>query len=123
MKFILIATLTILSTFNLSAQSKHVEQSTPFENVLTSMKSGSSSLFKSCFSERIIDGEEDEQVWMSRLEEGKEKFGERFGDFEVTDFSYEYEAKESKLVIYFKNKRQFAMKVVKENETWKLDEK
>jgi hypothetical protein len=123
MKYLIIAILTTLSSFNVCAQSTHIEQSTPFENVLTSMKSDSSSLFMSCFSERIVDGEDDAQVWSSRLDEGKEKFKKRFGDFEVADFSYEFKIEESKLVIYFKKERQFEMKVVQENGVWKLDTK
>jgi hypothetical protein len=112
-----------MSSFNLFAQSKHIEQSTPFENVLTSMKSDSASLFMNCFSERIVDGEDDEKVWMSRLNEGKEKFEKRFGHFELTDFSYEYEATESKLVIYYKSEKQVKMRVVNQDGIWKLDEK
>jgi len=75
------------------------------------------------FSEKIVDGMDDEAVWMSRLNEGKEKFDNRFGDFELTDFSYQYEAAESKLVIYYKNEAQFKIRVVNENGIWKLDEK
>ena len=120
MKHLMITILMITSSFNLFAQSKHIEQSIPFENVLTSLKSDSSSLFMNCFSKRIINGEEDENVWMSRLNEGKEKFEKRFGQFQLIDFSYKYEKSESKLIIYYKNEEQFKMRVVKENGTWKL---
>jgi hypothetical protein len=71
MKVLLATSLTIMISLNLFAQSKHIEQSIPFENVLTSMKSDSSGLFMSSFSERIINGEDDKKVWMLRLSEGK----------------------------------------------------
>lgn len=38
------------------------------------------------FSDEIIDGENDDQVWISRLNEVKEKFTKRFGSFERSDF-------------------------------------
>lgn len=101
----------------------HITQSTPFENILLAMKTDSIPLFLSAFSNRIIDGENDKLVWKKRLNEGKEKFRIQFDNFQLKDFTFEYDEKESKLIIYFKGKEVMRMKVIKEDEKWKLDEK
>ncbi|MCP4459901.1 MAG: hypothetical protein GY816_18045 [Cytophagales bacterium] len=75
------------------------------------------------FSERIINEETDMDTWKSRLNEGQEKFRKRFGDYELSDFSYDFDKNESKLIIYFRKEEQVRMTVVKEGKTWKLDEK
>lgn len=105
------------------AQRSHIKQSSPFENVLLSIESDSVSLFMNSFSNRIIDGEKNEEIWMSRLNQGKEKLKKRFGTFQPSDFSYKYKKKESKLIIFFKDEEQHRMRVIKEGKVWKLDEK
>lgn len=123
MKLILTIAFIAINSMTLLAQNDHIEQSTPFENILNAMKSDSISLFIKSFSNRIIDGEYDKNIWASRLNEGKEKFAERFGAFELNDFSYAYEKEKSKLIIFFKGEEQFRIRVIQEDDVWKLDEK
>ena len=121
----ILLSLTILFTFstNLIAQKKHIKQSKPFENLLQAMKSDSTDLFINSFSENIVNGKTDSEVWCKRLQEGKAKFKKEFGDFQLNDFAYKYDKKESKLVIFFKGKEEIRLKVIKEKGAWKLDEK
>ncbi len=123
MKFLL--SLTILFTFssNLIAQRNHKRQSTPFENALKALQSDSASLFMNSFSERITKGKTSEKYWGTKLQEGKAKFKKRFGDYKLGDFTYKYDRKESKLIIYFREKEEIRLRVIKEKGTWKLDEK
>jgi hypothetical protein len=123
MKQIFAIALIAISSISAFAQSSHIKQSTPFENVLLSMKADSISLFMNSFSKKVIHGKKDEKLWISRLNEGKEKFEKRFGTFQLSDFSYKYDSKESKLIIFFKNEEQIGMRVIKEGRNWKLDEK
>lgn len=123
MKQLLTITFFAISSHCLFAQSDHIEQSTPFENVLLALKTDSVDLFVDSFSDRIIDGENDELVWISRLNEVKEKFKERFGSYERSDFSYDYEEEKSKLIIYYKSEEQIGLRVIKEGGVWKLDDK
>ncbi len=123
MKKIFVIAVIVTSSLTAYAQKAHIIQSTPFENVLRSMKTDSVSLFMNAFSSKIIGGEKDEKVWLSRLNQGKEKFKNRFGAFQPSDFSYSYEKKESKLIIYFKGMEQHRMSVIKEGKAWKLNEK
>lgn len=106
-----------------SSQSTHLEQSIPIEDVFLAMKTDSGMLFMNSFSKRIINGETDEGVWLSRLDEGKSKFEVRFGSYELSDFTYDFDKETSKLVVFFVGKEVFRMTVVKEKMVWKLDEK
>jgi len=104
------------------AQNKHIDQSTPFENVLISMKSDQINLFISSFSERVVDGLSNKKIWMSRFNKGKERFAKRYGHYKVTDFSYGFESTDSKLIIYYNGIIIAEMSVIKENGGWKLNE-
>ncbi len=121
-KFFVIA-LIVTSSFASFAQSTHIEQSTPFENVLQALKSDSVDLFMNSFSLQIIDGNKDKELWLTRLNQGKEKFKQRFGVFQPSDFLYKYDKAESKLIVIFKGKEQFRISVIKEGNTWKLDQR
>lgn len=130
MKVILISAFFAIFSFNLIAQSRHIQQSKPFKKVLRSIKTNAPNLFMKSFSNEIMklfnnemtNGEDDETLWESRLKEAKGKFENRFGAFEVHDFSYKFEKEDAQLIIYFKGKEQFKMRVVKEGCVWKLDE-
>lgn len=75
------------------------------------------------FSKDIIAGEDDIKIWQDRLITGKERLEKRFGDFQLNDFTFDFDKEESKLIIYFKGEEQMRMGVVKEDSAWKLDEK
>lgn len=122
MKIILSVLLIVLSSFGLLSQQKHIEQSTPFENVLLSLKTDSASLFMNSFSKEIRKGETDLKIWLSRLNEGKEKFKKRMGDYIISEFSYKYEEEESVLVVFYKNEELLEMAVIYED-GWKLNSK
>ena len=123
MRRLLLCSLFLLFTLNIVAQKKHLKQSKPFEQVLKALKKGKPELFMNSFSDRIVDGETDLAVWKERIEEGQRKFGRRFPDYSIKDFRYGFDAAESKLIIYYKGKENFRMKVVKEGGKWKLNEK
>lgn len=114
--------ISILST-HLMAQQNHIAQSTPFENVIVALNTDSVALFMNTYSKGIIAGEDDLKIWQDRLNTGKERLEKRFGDFQLSDFTYDFEREESKLIIYFKGEEQMRMGVIKEDGAWKLDEK
>ena len=105
------------------AQKKHLRQSKPFEQVLKSLKTDDPELFMNSFSERIVDGETDMEVWTERLNEGQDKFGQRFPNFKLSEFRYRFDRKEAKLIVYYRGEEQVRMKVVREGRHWKLDQK
>ncbi len=123
MKLLLTLALVSVLSINLMAQKNHIAQSTPFENIIISIKSDSVDLFMSTYSKGIISGETDIKIWQERLNTGKERLEKRFGDFELSDFTFDFEKEESKLIIYFKGEEQMRMGVTEEDGAWKLDEK
>ncbi len=104
-------------------QQNHIAQSTPFENVIISMNADSVELFMNTYSKAIIAGEDDIKIWQGRLNTGKERLKNRFGDFQLSDFTFDFDQEESELIIYFKQEERMMMGVIKENGVWKLDEK
>ena len=121
----LLYTLTFISLLstNLMAQQNHIAQSTPFENVIVSVNADSVELFMNTYSKGIIAGEDDIKIWQDRLNTGKERLKKRFGDFQLSDFTFDFDQEESKLIIYFKGEEQMRIGVVEEDGVWKLDEK
>ena len=113
---------------NIQAQKKHIDQSEPFENVLLAMKTDSISLFKSVFSKSIKndddddDDDDDDENWKAKLNEGQEKFKEKFGDYKIKSFSYVFNEQDMLLIVYFKKKKISGIRVIKENGVWKLDQ-
>ena len=123
MKFAIAIAFTILLSTQAMAQKKSIKQSKPFQNVLLSLQTESVSLFVESFTDRIVGDEKDSQVWLDRIKEGHEKMTQRFGNYELSDFTYKFDKEKSKLVIFYKGEEQFKMKVIKEDGKWKLDEK
>lgn len=99
-----------------------IPQAKPFENILISIKNNSTNLFKSSFSERVHNEVNDSLTWNERLKAAKSKMELEFGALNPNHFSYEFEKKESILIIIHKTNEPFRMKVVMENGNWKLDE-
>ncbi len=123
MKLLFTLTLVSVLSINLMAQKYHIAQSIPFENIVVSINSDSVELFMNTFSKGIIAREDDIKIWQDRLNTGKERLEKRFGDFQLSDFTFDFDKEESKLIIYFKGEEQMRMGVVKEDGAWKLDEK
>jgi hypothetical protein len=99
-----------------------IPQAEPFENTLISIKNNSTNLFKNSFSERVHNEDNDSLTWNERLKVAESRMELEFGELNPNDFSYEFEEKESILIVTHKTNEPFRMKVVMENGDWKLDE-
>lgn len=99
-----------------------IPQAEPFENLLVSINKNSAILFKKSFSERVHNEDNDSLTWNERLEIAKSRMEMKFGELNPKDFSFEFDEKESMLIITQKTNNPFRMKVVLENGDWKLDE-
>ena len=120
MRYTVTAILILISLIGFT-QERHIEQSQPFENILLALKTDSVPLFIESFSKRIIEDKKEKMSWENRLDSGKGKFQERFGDYELTDFTYEFQKGNLMLIIYFKGEMTIEMPIVKENRKWRLD--
>lgn len=100
------------------------EASAPVVAILKAAKSADATMFRNAYSARIR--REDEQSdWAKNLQEAQATMKEKFGDYQITDFTFSFAGNDSKgkLEVIFKGKAQLAIAVVKENGTWKLNER
>ena len=99
-----------------------IAQAEPFENTLISVNNNSIALFKNSFSERVHNEKTDSLTWHERLKVAEERLQLEFGELNPNDFSYEFDEKESILIVKHKTNEPFHLTVVLENGDWKLDE-
>jgi hypothetical protein len=121
MKNIFIYLLILIFTISCSKKST-ISQAEPFENTLISVKNYNIILFKNSFSERIQNEKIDSLTWSEKLKVAEERLELAFTELNPDDFSYEFDEKESVLIIKHKTYQPFSMKIVLENGKWKLDE-
>ncbi|XLS30390.1 hypothetical protein ACJD0Z_06085 [Flavobacteriaceae bacterium M23B6Z8] len=106
----------------LHGQQESIEQSKPFINVLIALENDAVELFKNSFSKEINDSKDATSTWEERLKEGEEKFSERFGDYDLQDFTFTFIDSTSQLQVWFQKKEAFKIRVVKEGNEWKLNQ-
>ncbi|WP_340202744.1 hypothetical protein [Ascidiimonas sp. W6] len=119
LKYMLLSCLLYTGVY---AQQTIPIQAKPLENILISFKSDSVALFANSFSKEIDSEEIKQSKWKERLNEGKEKFKKRFGDYQIQDFSFKYVDSTSQLQVFFRNKEAFKVLVIEEDSHWKLKE-
>ena len=92
--------------------------------VLRAVKSADATMFRNAYSTRIHQ-EDQQSDWGKNLQEAQATMKEKFGDCEITDFTFSFDGDDAKgkLEISFRGKTQFALAVVKEDGAWKLDER
>ena len=83
MKNFLLFIFLISASWDIKAQDAHIELSTPFENILISLKTDSVELFRDAFSKHIIGEDTTTDKWHERLEEAKGKLGFRSNGFHL----------------------------------------
>lgn len=121
MKSFLVCLLLIIFAVSCSNESL-ILQAEPFENTLIAIKNDSTDLFKNCFSERIHNEKINSQTWNEKLKMAKKRMEAAFNELNPNDFSYKFDRKKSLLIVIHKTYHPFSMKVIFENEKWRLDE-
>ena len=96
----------------------------PMTAMLKAAKNSDVKMFKEAYSKRIRedDGQND---WGKNLKEAQATLKEKFGDYQLSDFTFSFEGDElkGKLAVSFKNNRQVELTIVKEDGAWRLDER
>jgi len=92
--------------------------------VIEAAKSGDAAMFKDAYSARIRR-EDQGGDWEKHLQEAQATMKKRFGDYQITDFTFSFDGDDTRgtLQASFKGRGQFALAVVKERGVWKLDER
>ena len=98
--------------------------SAPMTAMLKAAKNSDVKMFKEAYSKRIRedDGQSD---WGKNLKEAQATSKEKFGDYQLSDFTFSFEGddRKGKLAVSFKNNKQVELAIVKEDGTWRLDER
>ena len=118
---LLIIFLSVIS-YTAQAQKSHIPQSVPFEDILIALQTDSIPLFKGAFHEKVTADVKDEAEWQENFQEAQAKFKEGFKNYRLEDFTYKYNKEDSKLMVFFKNKKAFQISVIKKGSQWKLNE-
>jgi len=103
-------------------QKKYIKQSEPFENVLSAFENDSVEQLKNSFCQNILDDKLEKSTWKERLIEGEKRFSDRFGDLNSSHFTFDFDKKNSLLILYYKGEENIQLKVIKESGHWKLAE-
>jgi hypothetical protein len=117
----------LLSLTAISRSRSHgpnAEASTPMLAILKAAKSSDATMFRDAYSARIHQ-EDPKSDWAKNLQEAQATMKEKFGDYQITDFTFSFAGDDAKgkLEVSFKGKAHFAIAVVKEAGAWKLDER
>jgi len=81
-------------------------------------------MFRDAYSTRIRQ-EDQPGDWGRNLQVAQATLKEKFGDSQITDFTFSFVGDDAKgkLEVSFKGKAQFALAIVNEGGAWKLDER
>jgi hypothetical protein len=105
-------------------QSPSAATSAPMVAILKAAKNADATVFREAYSKRIRQ-DNPQADWGKNLHEAQTTLKEKFGDYQLGDFTYSFEGNDlqGKLAVSFKGKKQLAIAILKEEGAWKLDER
>ncbi|MDB5321203.1 MAG: hypothetical protein JWN40_2834 [Phycisphaerales bacterium] len=94
-------------------------QAKPFTDFLQSIKAGDAEQFRDCQSKST---RESNQPWPEKLKQAKSSLAGRYGDYDISKFTYTFAGEESQgdLTVTYPGHDPIKLKVVKEGDNWKL---
>jgi hypothetical protein len=100
------------------------ETSVPMIAILEAAKHSDITQFREAYSSRIRQ-DSGQQDWSKNLQAAQATLREKFGDYQLNDFTFSFEGddQKGKLGTSYKVKQQFVIAVVKEEGYWRLDER
>lgn len=115
----------VLSCSILRAQeAKTPPQAAPVIALLKAAKGADTAAFKNAYS-RPIREDKDQGRWGGNLKEAQVNLKKLFGDYYLNDFSFTFsgDSEKGKVTLFHKGKEAFPLRVIKEGEKWKVDER
>jgi len=115
--------LLLTSPQVLDAEDATPPQHRPFITWVKALKTSDLDMFKSVYSRSRRESFE-KRGWEAVMKEYQEGFTERFGDYDVKDFTIAFEGNEKsgRLVISFKGEDVPRLDIVLEGDEWRIDE-
>lgn len=111
-----------------SAETKINIHGLPIHNLLKSVKTQDKDLLKSSFSKRMVKNLGNGPGWAESLKQYTLLFKKEFGNYQMSDFKYKFipsknDPKKGQVSIIFKGKKLEGLRVIKEGDSWKMDER
>jgi hypothetical protein len=99
-------------------------EAAPVIAVLKAAKDSDVAGFKNAYSKDIREarGQGD---WKKNLEEAQVNMNKLFGNYQLRDFSFTFagDSEKGKVTLFHKGREAFPLNVIKEGNTWKVDER
>jgi len=115
----------VLSCSVLSAQDvKTLREAAPVMAVLKALKDSDVAGFKNAYSKRIRE-DKGQGDWEKNLKEAQVNMNRLFGDYQLDDFSFTFagDSEKGNVTLSHKGREAFPLNVIKEGDTWKVDER
>ena len=97
-----------------------VPEAQPLIHIIEAIEAKDLEKFKKSFTKKVLESEQD---WDKIFSATKLTFESTFGEnFSISDLVFSYDEQSKLLIVSDKEKEQFAIHVVEENKTWKINE-
>jgi hypothetical protein len=106
------------------AQDARAPEAAPLITILEAAKVSDLAAFKSAYSRRIRD-DQDQADWSNNLDEARTNLTRMFGDYRLADFGFAFAGgpERGRVTLSHQGTPQFDLAVVKEDGRWRLDER
>jgi len=105
-------------------QVKTPREAAPVIAVLQAVKDSDVVGFKNAYSKEIREDKR-QGDWKKNLKEAQVNMNKLFGDYQLSDFSFAFagDSEKGKVTLSHKGREAFPLNVIKEGDTWKVDER
>jgi len=122
------ASCTKKTTLQESQEGDVIPQARPIVRLLKAVKNSDVEALKTVWSEHLISQVNPsgaDELWKKILDSYKQVFEKEFGEYEITDFKFEFkgDVEKGKVVIIFRDEKEPDLLVVKEGNEWKVNER
>ena len=99
-------------------------EAAPVIAVLKAAKDSDVAGFKNAYSKEIRE-DKGQGDWKKNLKEAQVNMNKQFGDYQLSDFSFAFAGggEKGKVTLSHKGREAFPLNVIREGDTWKVDER
>ena len=103
---------------------KTPREAAPVIALLKAAKDSDVAGFKNAYSKEIRE-DKGQGDWQKNLKEAQVNTNKLFGDYQLSDFSFTFagDSEKGKITLFHKGREAFPVDVIKEEDTWKIDER
>lgn len=103
---------------------KTPREAAPVIAMLKAVKGSDVAGFKNAYSKEIRE-DKGQGDWQKNLKEAQANTNKLFGDYQLSDFSFTFagDSEKGKITLSHKGREAFPLNVIREGDTWKIDER